>query len=62
MKKLKDLLNESQHLSYKRLNVGEEKEEIIEASNPVLLWFNKKRSITLLIIGLVLSMNTLLKK
>ena len=27
MKKLKDLLNESQHLSYKRLNVGEEKEE-----------------------------------
>ena len=27
MKKLKDILNESQHLSYKRMNVGEEKEE-----------------------------------
>ena len=27
MKKLKDILNESQHLSYQRMNVGEEKEE-----------------------------------
>jgi hypothetical protein len=27
MKKLKDILNESQHLSYRRMNVGEEKEE-----------------------------------
>ena len=27
MKKLKDILNESQHLSYKRMNVGEDKEK-----------------------------------
>ena len=27
MKKLKDLLNESQHLDYRRMNVGEEKEK-----------------------------------
>ena len=27
MKKLKDILNESQHLSYKRMNVGEEEEK-----------------------------------